>query len=100
LIDELPSISLDDIRDFIVNLYKILPGGWAVEKIDGLNKLAPQNAIKNELISVKAHSFINQKINVDELKAHLDNIDADDYDTWVTVGMALNDYDTKLGLQL
>ena len=100
VIDELPSISLAEIRDFLLNLYKILPGGWAVEKIDGLNKLAPQNAIKNELVSVKAHSSINQKINVDELKAHLDNIDADEYDTWVTVGMALNDYDTKLGLQV
>jgi putative DNA primase/helicase len=100
VVDELPSISLAEIRDFLLNLYKILPGGWAVEKIDGLNKLAPQNAIKNELVSVKNNHFVNQNTHVDELKAHLDNIDADDYDTWVSVGMALNDYDAEQGLQL
>jgi hypothetical protein len=100
VIEELPSISLAEIRDFLVNLYKILPGGWAVEKIDGLNKLVPQNAIKNELVSVKNNHFVNQKINIDELKVHLNNIDADDYNIWLNVGMALNDYDTELGLQL
>jgi putative DNA primase/helicase len=94
--NELVMVTEHQIREWLLNIHKILPDGWKVEKIDGLPKekntpkkisaLAPSIAP-----SVNTQNF--KQYDYSSLEKLLDYLDPDEnYDEWIKSGMAVHNF--------
>lgn len=90
-IDDLTVITLSEIRNWLDNLHNFLPDGWNVTKIDGLPQKKATAPVTN-YPAVVSNSNKSQKLSKDDIILLLRNINADSYDVWIRVGMALHDY--------
>jgi putative DNA primase/helicase len=101
-INDLPILSLKDIQTWLTNLQNILPEGWTVSKIDGLPQKFIPAQVTNYPAVVNFMGNKSQNLSKDDIVLHLRNINADSYDVWIRVGMALHDYydEAETGLEI
>ena len=98
-VNELKEFSLDDLNNFIENLANILPSGWKLKHITGLNKSAANDSImKNSLPTTQQNNVTPSKV---EVIKSLNKINPNiGYDDWLKIGMALHHFDSHDGLNM
>lgn len=94
--DKLVQVTEQQIREWLLNIKDILPDGWKVKKIDGMNDAKYTQAVIPVLVSSIAPSVKNQKFkqyDYNNLEQLLEYLDPDaNYDEWLKTGMALNNF--------
>lgn len=85
--DDLPTLSIEDARDLINYFMSIIPDDWTEKE-----RAAASKPVDTSLTTAE-RALLNAKpkadIGVKEVRTCLKEIEADDYNQWVKVGMAL-----------
>ena len=98
-VNELHEFSLDDLTSFIEDLKTILPSGWKIQNITGLDENAANDSIMEDSLPTTQQNNITPS-KADVIKS-LNKINPDvGYDDWVKIGMALHHFDSNDGLSM
>jgi hypothetical protein len=80
--DDLPELTPEDAEEVIKHFESIVPKDWIV-----VGSNSPKKDYKATAVETKRDNNLSNKV-LNNLKRHLNQIDSDDYDTWIKVGMA------------